>query len=315
VTDERRTIIGVDIGASKTAVLEGTDAAAILQRSERPTDPGRPFRETWPQLTAQIDDVIAAARASGRLPRAISVAVGGPLLAREGRLLDPPNLPGWHGVALRDELVARYPDLGVYIEHDAKAGALAEFRYGAGAGRSDLRDLVFLTLGTGLGAGIIANGRLLRGSSEMAGEVWPLVVAAPDGALTTASIWELGASGRGLVLLAEQLYPGRWPQSALPAALVSAARSGDPAAISVVEECGRWLGAGMASLITILNPQLIVLGSLAVALGPILLEAARPVLYKRTRPRALEAVSIVPAALGQRLGDVQALMAAVEANV
>src|SRR5215469_11535309 len=177
--DAQHTIVGLDIGGTKTSVVEGTRDGRILMRSERPTAAAAPFADTWPALATQISDTITRARQLGREPSAISVAVGGPLDAREGRLIDPPNLPGWHNVALADQLTRRFPGLAVYVEHDAKAGALAELRFGVGVGRGRLTDMVFLTFGTGLGAGIISGGRLVRGGHEMAGELWGLTVPTP----------------------------------------------------------------------------------------------------------------------------------------
>ncbi len=308
-----KTIIGIDVGGTKTAVVEGTFDGAILQRHVGPTEGHRPFADTFPALAERMVLAMERARASGRRPIAISVAVAGPVDARAGRLLDPPNLLGWHGVALKATLEDRFP-LPVYVEHDAKAGALAEFRFGVGATRPGLADLVFLTFGTGNGAGIIANGRLVRGASEMAGEVWMLAVAGePDMRLTADEGWESVSSGRGLLAVARRLEPGRWSPEARIRDIVDAALAGDPGALGAVEECGRWLGAGMAALVTVLNPRVIVVGSLAVVLGERLLGPARAVLARRAQPRAVAACEVVPSALGPRLGDVQSLMAALDA--
>ena len=311
--DPRATIIGVDVGGTKTAVIEGTQDARTLHRSERPTEGHRPFGETWPQLAEQIAEMIGLARSEGRSPTVISVAVGGPLVAREGRLLDPPNLSGWHGVPLAQRISERFPEFRVHVEHDAKAGALAEFRFGVGASRPSLSDMVFLTFGTGLGAGVIANGQLVRGSSEMAGEVWNLAVTAPAGSrVATCRQWERVASGRGIAELAALMQPGRWPPESATRDVVSAARAGDPHALEVVAECGRWLGSGLGALITILNPQVIVLGTLATLLGDLVLEPAREEVARRAEPRARAACEILAGTLGARLGDVQSLMAAIE---
>jgi glucokinase len=307
------TIIGVDVGGTKTTVVEGTIEAVILQRSERPTAGELPFADTWPTLAQQIATTVDRARAAGRRPSAISVAIGGPLVAREGRLIDPPNLPGWHGVHLAGALESRFPDLPAHLEHDAKAGALAEFHFGVGLERPALTDLVFLTFGTGLGAGIIANRRLVRGGAEMAGELWSLALCPPGGArVREIEGWEDAASGRGIAWLASYLYPARWPRGTPPRDVIDAALANDDQAMAVVAESGRWLGAGLAVLITVLNPQVIALGSLAVALGERVLGPARDEVARRTLARARDGCEIVPSALGARLGDVQSLMAALE---
>jgi glucokinase len=309
------TIIGIDVGGTKTAVVEGTTGGDILQRSTLPTNGSRPFAETFPTLAEHVERVTKTAAAAGRRPIAISVAIAGPIDAAAGRLLDPPNLPGWHDVSLTATLERRFPQLPVFVEHDAKAGALAEFRFGAGTSRRGLRDMVFLTFGTGNGAGIIVGGQLVRGANEMAGEVWAMPVA-PDDAMrlrTTEDGWESVSSGRGLLSIARRLYPARWNAESRISDVVDAALGGDSAALEVVDESGHWLGAGLAVLVSVLNPQLIVIGSLAYVLGDRLLAPARAALARHALPRAVAGCEIVSGALGARLGVVQSLMAAIVA--
>ena len=145
-----------------------------------------------PALTAGIDRVCAVAHEHHRTPIALSVSVGGPLRIDSGVLLNPPHLPGWRNAPIKAVLEAHYPQLPVYVEHDGNAGALAEFRFGVGRDRHDLRHVIFVTGGTGLGAGIIANGTLVRGASDAAGEVGFLPLA---GRLTDGT-WQEGRPGR-----------------------------------------------------------------------------------------------------------------------
>jgi glucokinase len=278
-----------------------------------PTNGVRPFAETFPELAERVEETIAAARTAGRRPVAIGVAVAGPIDAAAGHLLDPPNLPGWHDVYLGRALERRFPNLPTFVEHDAKAGALAEFRFGAGARRPGLRDMVFMTFGTGNGAGIIIDGRLVRGANEMAGEVWAMPVAPDDDMRlqTTEDGWESVSSGRGLLSIARRLYPNRWNAGSQIKDVVEAALAGDEAGLDVVNESGQWLGAGLAVLVSVLNPQMIVIGSLACVLGDRLLAPARTMLARHALPRAVSACEVVPGALGVRLGDVQSLMPAI----
>jgi glucokinase len=309
------TIIGIDVGGTKTAIVEGTTGGEILQRSMMPTNGARPFIETFPALAEHVERAISLSHSLDRRPIAISVAVAGPVDAGVGHLLDPPNLPGWHDVSLTRTLERRFPSLPVFVEHDAKAGALAEFRFGAGRTRPGLRDMVFLTFGTGNGAGIIVGGQLVRGANEMAGEVWAMPVAPDDGARlkTTEDGWESVSSGRGLLSIARRLYPSRWNSANRISDVVDAALDGDTDALDVIHESALWLGAGLAVLVSVLNPQLIVIGSLAAVLGDRLLAPARTVLARHALPRAVAACEIVPGVLGSRLGDVQSLMAAIVA--
>ncbi len=308
---EKETILGLDIGGTKTAVVEGTTAGEILRRRVHPTEAHRPFDAVFPALVRRIEEVRAGAEREGRVIGALSVSVGGPLRIGDGVLIDPPHLPGWHGIPLRDRLRERFSGLPVYVEHDGNAGALAEFHFGVGRHRAGLRHLIFLTFGTGLGAGLIVNGRVLHGATDTAGEVghWRLAPDGPEG-FGKAGSWEGFASGRGLVLLAARMYPDRWRPDTPIRAVVEAMLADDPAALAVAAEAGRWMGRGMALLVDAFNPEVIVLGSLAVALGERVLGPARLTLAEEALPQAVAACAVVPSALGPRIGDVAALMAA-----
>ncbi len=305
------TITGLDVGGTKTAVVEGSGKAEIMQREEIATEAHRPFDEIFPRIVEMTARTIDIARRADREVIAISVSVGGPLKIAEGILIDPPHLPGWRGVRLKDRLMEAFPSLPVFIEHDGNAGALAEFHFGAGNGREGLRHLVFLTFGTGLGAGLIVNGQVLHGATDTAGEVGHLRLAW-DGPVGFGKVgsWEGFASGQGLVELAHRMFPQRWRLSTSIREIVEAILADDPQALMVAAEAGKWMGRGMALLIDTLNPQMIVLGSLAVALGERVLKSARQALSEEALPQAVAACEIVPAKLGKRIGDVAALMAA-----
>jgi glucokinase len=199
----------------------------------------------------------------------------------------------------------------VCVEHDGNAGALAEFRFGAGRDRRGLRHLVFLTFGTGLGAGFVVNGKILHGATDTAGEVghWRLAPEGPEGFGKRGS-WEGFASGAALVQLATMRFPRRWRPDTPIRELVEAMLADDEEALAVAREAGARMGEGLALLVDALNPQLIVLGSLAVVLGERVLQSARQVVAREALPQAVAACDIVPAALGTRIGDVASLMAA-----
>jgi len=225
-------------------------------------------------------------------------------------LLDPPHLPGWHHLPLKQRLADAFPDLPVLIEHDGNAGALAEFHFGAGRERPGIRHLIFLTFGTGLGAGFIIDGRVLHGASDTAGEVghWRLSRDGPEGFGKRGS-WEGFASGAGLVQVAARMFPLRWSTHSPIRDVVEAMLRDEPEALAVASAAGRRMGQGLALLIDALNPELIVLGSLAVALGDRVLGPARDVVALEALPQAAAACPIVPARLGTRIGDVASLMA------
>jgi glucokinase len=307
----KRSLIGLDIGGTKIACVEGSHSAAILQRLELPTYAELAFEQTFPALLDAVRAQLAAARTAGRDVIALSVSVGGPLQIDQGILHNPPHLPGWHNVRLKQRLAQAFPALPVFVEHDGNAGALAELRFGAGSTRPAVQQLVFLTFGTGLGAGFIVNGRILHGACDTAGEIghWRLARRGPVGYGKRGS-WEAFASGAGLVQVARQLFPHRWGADTAIRELIDAMLNDEPDALEVAAAAGKRMGQGLALLVDALNPQLIVLGSLAVLLGERVLGPARQVVAREALPAAAAACEIVPAQLGMRIGDVAALMAA-----
>jgi len=308
---EKRSIIGLDIGGTKTACLEGAFDATILQRIEMPTNAQQPFHVTFPAITARVQSLIENANRAGREIAAMSVSIGGPLRIGEGVLIDPPHLTGWHHVPLKRHIEEFFPGIPVRIEHDGNAGALAEFHFGVGKTWPDLQQLIFLTFGTGIGAGFIVNGRILRGASDTAGEIghWRL---AEDGPLAFGKrgCWESFASGAGLIHLAAKMHPERWNHNTPIRELVEAILSDHPQALEVAERAGHWMGRGLSLLIDALNPQVIVFGSLGVVLGERILAPARKVIEEEALPQAAAACKLIPSILGNSIGDIAALMAA-----
>jgi glucokinase len=304
------TIIGLDIGGTKTAILEGTYDADILQRVELLTQAIDPFAITFERICTQVEIVLQAARDAGRSPDAISVSIGGPLKIEEGIILAPPHLPNWVDIPLK-ELLHRQFGLPVYVEHDGNAGALAEYYFGAARGT---RNAIFLTAGTGLGGGFILDGQLYRGTTDTAGEVGHIRLA-EDGPIEygKGGSWEAFCSGAGMVKLAHNMYPGNWPQTLTTRELVTAAIGGNESARQVIRKSGEWLGRGLAILVDTLNPEVIVLGSLGGALGDLFLDPARQVVMAECLGQPASACRIIPAALGASIGDVAALVAAISA--
>jgi glucokinase len=246
----------------------------------------------------------------GRRVVAVSVSIGGPLQIEPGIIESPPNLPGWDGIPLK-QLLAEYTGLPVYIEHDGNAGALAEWRFGAARGA---QNVIFLTMGTGFGGGLILNGALYRGTCDLAGEVGHVRLA-DDGPVGfgKAGSWEGLCGGAGIARLAALRYPNRWTAGAISVAgLAQLGSAGDAEALAVLQEVAGHLGRGLAILVDVLNPEIIVIGALAVRLGEMLLGPARGVLAREALPRAVQACRVVPAALGERIGDVACLCAAIE---
>jgi len=304
-------LLGLDIGGTKTAIVLGNLNANIIARQEIPT-PARLDFESAMQLTcAAIDEFLARLAVCGkRPPEAISIAVGGPLNIDEGILYSPPHLSAWGAAPLKQYLFQRYR-LPVYLEHDGNAGALAEYYFGAGR---DTRNLVFLTMGTGMGAGILINGEIYHGTTDSAGEVGHIRLS-EEGPSEYGKVgsWEAFVSGAGIQKLACLRNPMAFPPATTTASVIQRALEADPPAVRIIEEVGEWLGKGMAILVDLLNPQVIVTGTLGIVLGDLLLEPARKVVQREALPIPARACRIVPAQLGNTLMDVGCLMPAIHA--
>ena len=303
------TIIGLDIGGSKCAVLEGTFDGQVLARAQFPTASDKGFDRVFATLCEAIEQRLAGSQRAGNRVVALSVSIGGPLDIERGIIYSPPNLPGWDAIPLKDLLQERF-SLPAYVEHDGNAGALAEWRFGAGVG---VQSLVFLTMGTGLGGGMILDGRLYRGASDMAGEVGHMRVAA-DGpcAYGKRGSWEGLCAGPAFAAWAARMFPDRWGQGVATPEVVRLAQAGDAEALAVVERVADYLGQGLAILVDLLNPEMIVVGSMGVRLGELLFEPARRAMRREALVGGCSVCRLVPAALGERLGDMAALCAAIE---
>ncbi len=235
-----------------------------------------------------------------------------------GIIHSPPNLATWVDVPIK-AILERQFGARCNLENDANAGAVAEHRYGAGRG---FDNVVFLTMGTGLGAGIIADGRLYHGTDDLAGEVGHvhLTRGGPVGHYKRGSA-EGWASGGGIAQIAKRAVADA-QQSGQGTILTAhhgtltardvcaAAKRGDAVAMRIVNSTGERLGQILAILVDILNPERIVIGGLAMRAGEMMLGPAREVVAREALPASARSCQIVPAGLGERIGDVASLCVA-----
>ena len=309
-------LAGLDIGGTKCAVSLGRadgDTITILDK-QRFLTPSTPD-ETLAMLAASLRAMLAVQT----VPLdAIGISCGGPLDSVRGLVLSPPNLPGWNAVPVVDVFRQAF-DVPVTLQNDANAGALAEWLWGAGQGT---RNMVFLTFGTGMGAGLILNGQLYSGSNDMAGEVGHIRLA-DDGPVGygKAGSFEGFCSGGGIqriatararAALAAGLSPAFCPTEAdLPHITTEkVALSDDPLVSEIFETVARRLGQGLAILIDVLNPQRIVIGSIYLRQRQRLEATVHEVLRREALSHALAVCEIVPAGLGEQIGDYAALAVA-----
>ena len=318
-------LAGVDIGGTKCAVSlaasgEAGDEAAILGKRRFPT-PGTP-EQALKQIGDALQELLDEQK-DGRLD-AIGISCGGPLDSRRGLVLSPPNLPGWDHIDVVSPLKARF-QAPAALENDANAGALAEWRWGAGKGT---RNMIFLTFGTGMGAGLILNGKLYSGTNDQAGEVGHVRLEheGPAG-YGKAGSFEGFCSGGGIANLARMMAKAALERGEVPAfcttgsdletitaeKVAQAAHRGDPLARQVFELVARQLGRGLAMLVDILNPERIVIGSIYGRQRDLLEPGMRATLEAEALPISLAVCEIVPAGLGERVGDLASLSVAMNA--
>jgi glucokinase len=313
---------GVDIGGTKTAVVLSADPPHVLWRAEFPTLPADGPDHAIQQIKLKLHAALKSRGVGAGNLIGIGVSCGSPLDPVAGIIQAPPNLSTWIDVPIVAMLEAEFK-CPVSLENDANAGALAEHQYGAGRGT---QDMVFLTMGTGLGAGLIIGGRLHRGASNYAGEIGHvrLTRTGPIGYHKAGSV-EGWASGGGLAQVARQVlttarrkgrksllfdFPLDHEITAKDVGL--AAQRHDAVARSIVRICGHRLGEAMAVLVDILNPERIVIGGLALRLGEMVLEPARESLRREALPPAYEVCTVVPAELGEAIGDAAAICVATQ---
>jgi glucokinase len=270
--------IGVDIGGTKVAAGVVDETGRVIDRERRDT-PGDDAENT----ETVIVDVVDALRARHEVA-AVGIGAAGWVGTDNATVLFSPHL-AWRGEPLRADLERRI-DLPLVVENDANAAAWAEYRFGVAAGQSVV---VIVTLGTGIGGALIVDGTVFRGAYGIACEFGHMTVV-PDGRICACGnrgCWEMYASGRALArdarelatdspVAAERMMRLAGSTEKIDGPIVSAAADeGDPAALSICTNMGRWLGKGLASLAAVLDPSMFVIGGGVSAAGELLLGPAR----------------------------------------
>ncbi|MBR6684411.1 MAG: ROK family protein, partial [Firmicutes bacterium] len=272
---------------------------------------------------AAIEEMMARHNLSAGNVQALGISCGGPLNSKTGRVLSPPNLFGWDDIPIVEMMEARY-GIPAALQNDANACALAEWRFGAARG---FENVIFCTFGTGMGAGLILDGRLYEGTTGMAGEIGHLRLSehGPVGFGKEGS-FEGFCSGGGIAQLARTkvlqalqmgIRPSFCPDVQLldtlsAKSVAEAAHAGDELAKSIYRECGFYLGRGLSLLIDIINPEVIVLGSIYERSGDLLESSAMEVITQEAIEASAACCKIGGAKLGDQIGDYAALSVAYE---
>ncbi len=310
--------IGIDVGGTKSAIILGTEEAEILDKISFPTEAVKGPSHAIQRYIEAIDTIMRKnGFVSGQI-KAIGVSCGSPLDSKRGLILSPPNLPGWDEVPIV-RILEEKTGIKAFLQNDANACGLAEWQWGAGKGA---RNIIFLTFGTGFGAGLILDGRLYSGTNDMAGEIGHVRVSdnGPVGYGKEGSM-EGFCSGGGIAQLARQeilkcFQNGETvgfcrtfgDMERITAKDVGiAASSGDPVAIRILRISGTYLGKGLAILIDLFNPERIIIGSIYLRCEKFLLPHAEAVIRAEAIPLSARSCTILPAGLGEAIGDYASL--------
>lgn len=310
--------LGFDIGGTKCAAILGKvsgNTISVVEKTVYATaEMNTPF-DCIEHFCIAVDRILK--NHPEAKPSSIGISCGGPLDSKTGIIMSPPNLPGWDNIPICEILNKRF-SLPVRLCNDADACAVAEWKFGAGRGAENM---AFLTFGTGMGAGLILDGKLYSGACGMAGECGHIRLAedGPVGYEKKGS-FEGFCSGGGIARMgrayAEKNLPLCWCPSEddldkiTAKKIAEAAYSGDESAKAIYAESGRRLGYALSILIDILNLERIVIGSVFQRSESLLRPAMEEVLRKETLPFSLSRCEIVPAELGDSIGDIAALSVA-----
>ena len=303
--------VGIDLGGTQLRVAVADDRGRIKTVVRHPTEAARGKRHVIQRIVGAVEEVLGKSRITSSHVRALGMGMPGPLDPVRGLVISPANLPGFRNVPL-NRILTRATGIRSFIYHDAHLAALGEYRQGAARGANDL---IYVTVSTGIGAGIMLRGELYAGAHGIAGEIGHIVVQR-DGPRCTCGNYgcvEAIASGTGITHAVREAAP-RTPSSSLhkienPTAedVTHAARAGDRLAISILENAGAYLGIALGTLINLFNPELIVLGGSVLKSGRPLLQPMRRSMIASSWKSSRRGLRIVRPALGGDAGLIGAV--------
>lgn len=313
---------GIDIGGTKCSVVIGKEngCMTILKKECFQTNGQQPF-VILSKINKILHNMLKEINLKETDLAGIGVIVGGPLDSEKGLILAPPNLPLWDKIPVVDYFKQEF-GVPTYLQNDANACAVAEWKYGAGKGYSNV---IFLTFGTGLGAGLILSNHLYSGTNDMAGEVGHirLTQKGPVGYGKIGS-FEGYCSGAGIAQLGRSLVEKELKKGCIPLLLEKSgslenvnaktiaelADQGDQLCLEVYRISGEKLGMGLSVLIDVLNPEVIIIGSIFTRSKHLLWDSAEKVLRNESIPRSLSVCRVVKSMLGEEVGNIAALSVA-----
>lgn len=303
--------VGVDIGGTNVKIALVNKKGEISYPKTVPTRAEMGYEYTINNITQCIKDLLAEANLSTNQIEGIGFGFPGQIDCEKGVVRILPNIPGWIDVPIA-EIMQKEFNVPVKVDNDVRCMALAELNYGAGAG---CQNLICITVGTGIGSGLVINGKLVRGASNAAGEIGHIKLEMHNGQICgcgDTGCFEAYASGPSIVALAKEYIAGgkgtKYRELAgsvdaiTPAIVCQAAQQGDVVAKRIFTKMGEYLGIGLASVVNLLNPEKIVIGGGVADAGDILFDPLRKTLKDRAMPIQGAAVEVVQAELGNSAG-------------
>ena len=315
-------VVGVDMGGTKILAAVINAKGEIVQQAKRATKPKKGPEEVIERITRCIREAIDGAELKPSQIRAIGIGSPGPLDPETGVIIFAPNL-GWSNVPLKAKLEANL-SIPTFVDNDVNVGTLGEYAFGAGRG---VKNLVGIFVGTGIGGGIILDGKLFHGVNKTAGEVGHMIVEVkgPRCGCGNFGCLEAVASRTAITRDLQKAILKKGKKSKLTElnggnldlirskAIARAVKHGDKPTIKVVQRAAKYLGISVASIVHFLNPEMVVLGGGVVeAMGDSLLDPIRHAAAEYALPTTMDGVQIVAATLGDNAGVIGASVLARE---
>ena len=304
-------VLGIDIGGTKILTAVVNSQGEVLSRDYRLTPARKGVKAVVRAIVDSANRALTQANMTAAELSAIGIGAPGLSDPEAGILYTSPHLPGWQDVPLRD-IVGKELGRKAFMANDANAAALGEFYFGAGRGA---RNLIYITISTGIGGGVIINGELYTGASGVAGEPGHMTIddKGPLCRCGNTGCWEMLASGTALAREAKQRiregaetsilnYAGDDVEKVTGEVIHSAAKEGDSLAKELIAQVSYYLGVGLANLVNIFNPELIIIGGGLSRMGDMLLEPAYKVAEERAFEQAYRAVRFSLPELGDDVG-------------
>lgn len=306
--------IGIDVGGTNVKIALVDEKGRIIYSNSVPTRAEMGYEYTVNNIKQAIYDLLKETKLEAKNIEGIGFGFPGQVDYKSGVVRLAPNIPGWVDVPIA-KLIEDEFHIPTRVDNDVRCAALGELNFGAGKG---CQNLICITVGTGIGSGLIINGKLVRGASNAAGEIGHIKLQMHDGPICgcgDTGCLEAFASGPSIVAMAEDYIKGgkstKFREMAnsndiTPFIVAEAAKAGDPVAKRIFTIMGEYIGIGMASVVNLLNPERIIVGGGVADAGDILMTPLKETLKKRAMKIAGEAVEVVPAQLGNTAGVIGA---------